>query len=116
MIVRFTVSGPPRTWKRTNNVNGRRITPTEQREYQRLVRHLAALSKPAGWPMHARYRMLVTVFRKADAGDWDNFGKNVSDALEGALYDNDRRIKDARCVLEIDRIRPRVEVEVEVLG
>ena len=113
--VSFTVEGPPLTWKRTNTHAGVRLTPKEQRAYQALVRRVGEMNRPAGWPMQARYRLCVVVYRKADAGDFDNFAKNVADALQGALYDNDRRIKDGRCILEIDRKRPRVEVTVEVM-
>lgn len=116
MRTSFVVAGPPLTWKRTNAFNGRRITPREQRDYQSLIRSVGTVHRPIGWPMDARYRLHVVVFRKADAGDFDNFAKNVADALQGALYDNDRRIKDGRCVLEIDRKNQRIEVEVEVLA
>jgi len=115
VIVEFTVEGPPLTWKRTNAYAGKRITPKAQRAYQALVRHVATLHRPAGWPMEARYRLHVVAFRARDAGDWDNYAKNVSDALQGALYFDDRRIVDGRCTLEIDRERPRVEVTVEAL-
>jgi Holliday junction resolvase RusA-like endonuclease len=113
--VEFVVDCPPLTWKRTNGFEGKRVTPKEQRAYQALVRSIGMLRRPVGWPMDARYKMTVTVYRKADSGDFDNFAKNVADALQGALYDNDRRIKDGRCILEIDRKRPRVEVVVEVM-
>lgn len=112
----FVVPGPPLTWKRTNKWQGRSLTPTEQRDYQRHIANCAWLARPAEWPLDRKYRLTVTVYRVSDQGDWDNYGKNVSDACEGVLWSNDRRIKDARCVLEIDRKAPRIEVVAEVMA
>lgn len=115
MRLSFTVSGAPVTWKRTNRVDGRSLTPKGQRAYQNAIAMRGRAARPSTWPLDARYRLVVTAYRASDQGDWDNYGKNVSDALEGVLWSNDRRVKDGRCVLEIDRERPRLEVVVEVM-
>jgi len=69
------------------------------RAYQAMVGSVAyaALARARlarQWPLDARYRLGVVVSRpdlRAD-GDWDNFGKMISDSCEGVLWGNDRQI------------------------
>jgi hypothetical protein len=61
-------------------------------EYQLAAR------KAAGLPYDGSYTGAVGLLIEAwgTAADWDNIGKEVSDALEGSAYVNDRQVCNAR--------------------
>lgn len=117
----FRVEGPPRTWKRTKDHKGRRLTDALMRQYKRTVAWAAreALAK-AGvrWPTDREYVQVVRVYRKRKhrsyPGDRDNYGKIVQDALEGILWDDDRRVVDGRDVKLCDDDE-RLEVDVRIV-
>lgn len=114
----FEVPGPVVPWQRTASVNGRRVTPARQRDYQDRVRWMALRAREEQrepWPLDARYRVRVDCYRDARAYDWDNAGKTVSDACEGVLWANDANIIDGRVTKHVDRANPRTVVCVEVV-
>lgn len=43
-------------------------------------------------------------------GDWDNFGKYVSDALNGIAYLDDSQIDDGRVIVHRASMEPRTEI------
>lgn len=123
--MKFTVPGPPVTWKRTNTVpvmtkrgvlfkKGRpvlrKLTDAEQRVYQTRIK--SAARKANIELIEGPVDLVVRVYRLADQGDWDNYGKQVSDALNKVAYSDDRQVKHADVHLLIDRKNPRLEVEV----
>jgi Holliday junction resolvase RusA-like endonuclease len=111
--MRFTVPGPPQTWKRTNTFKGRRITDKAMKAYQNRIRGYASVSgvRRMDGPLSIR----VDVYLARMAGDWDNYGKNVCDALNGIAYDDDRQIVDGRVVKHRDPANPRLEVTIEAV-
>jgi Holliday junction resolvase RusA-like endonuclease len=45
-------------------------------------------------------------------GDWDNFGKLVSDALNGRAWNDDRQVRMAGVNIYSHSQEPRTEVEI----
>lgn len=124
MSIAFEVPGPPQSWKRTNDHGGKRLTSAKMRQYKS---HIATAASAAlarkriahQWPLDAAYNLVVYVYRRFEArtypGDRDNYGKVVQDALEGILWDDDRRVIDGRDV-KLCAGEQRMEVLVEVAG
>ena len=142
----FTIPGRPTAWQRTNDVKGRKVTPKAMREAQARIRgyarhaaERAGLTLPLAGCLKLEVLCVYAIpegFRgaKRDAAlngqvyrpsvpDWDNLGKQVSDAcnpqpvrgrrppadpfavhkkvkrvLEGGIYTDDSQICDARVV------------------
>lgn len=114
--LRYTVSGPPVPWQRARS-NGKQRWTAPKMRHAKIAHQLTAIAnRPRGWPLDARYELEVTAFcLPIQRGDADNYGKLVSDALQGALYTNDRRVTRCDSRREIDRDRPRTEVVVRIL-
>jgi crossover junction endodeoxyribonuclease RusA len=116
--LRFIVPGPPVSWSRTATVNGRRLTPKAQREYQRHARTCATVAiAQRAWDPSARFAVVVRITR-ADRRrcDIDNGAKTILDALNGVVWLDDSQVDR----LEVERMppnkeRPHVEVEVRAL-
>ena len=65
------------------------------------------------WLKANRYGLQVDAFLDKDTGDWDNYGKAVSDALEQAgIIANDKQIDTATVNKSIDRKNPRLEIRL----
>lgn len=125
MRLRFTVPGPPVPKARARVVRGndgktRSFTPKKTSGYQEVVR-MCALSAWSRFRWNrddaaARYGLAITIFRSTSRGDWDNYGKSISDACNGVLWVDDRQIRDASVKIEdCERGKERAEVEAWVL-
>lgn len=126
MRLSFTVHGPPvpkarARVVRSKNGKAHSFTPGRTGDYEKLVR-LYALDARCfyGWPSTpsntSSYGLWITVHRSAARGDWDNFGKAISDACNGILWHDDRQISDARVKIAVcEKGKERVEVEVWTL-
>ena len=111
----FTVFGRPRTWQRTNDVRGRRVTDKAQREAKRQIAWLALAARPKGWPMGAEYEVITLgVWPDRRYGDVDRLSSLVMDALEGVAYEQDRQVAAQTSARALDRDNPRTEVIVRV--
>jgi len=78
------------------------------------MRSLALASRPEGWRTDGRFRVELQVYEQdARSRDLDNCAKGPIDAMCGVLFNDDRQV-DLLLVYrdELDRKRPRVEVEV----
>jgi len=133
MILRFTALGEPVPKGRARAqayISGkgkalvRMYTPGETEAYEEklaiLARSAAAGSRWVFHPKKDRFGICVKVFRPHEGagGDADNYLKGVCDAINRAknVWPDDRRVRDARVIVEWDPERPRVEVMVWRLG
>jgi len=112
-MVCFTVPGAPVPCARPRVVRQagrapRTLMPARTVQYERQVR--AAVVRPPGWPLDAQYGLLVQVFRARRAGDWDNFGKSISDGLTGVLWGDDGQVSVAAVAMHDGDPDPRAVV------
>lgn len=120
MMLQFTVPGTPRGKGRPRIVrrNGRTwaYTPTATKHYERAVAMIALAARPADWPMDGRYSLRLTVsWPDARRRDLSNVQKAIEDACNHILWTDDCQIDGTSCNGGIDRIHPRVVVEVTTL-
>ena len=119
--ISFVVPGPPVPWQRAGTTrSGRHYTPERSKEHRAAIQKFAMVAayRQPEWNAGATSYKLTLRFFLPDsrARDWDNLGKQVSDALNKLLYEDDRRIDEVSISKRIDRARPRSAVELEVLG
>lgn len=120
MRLEFTVNGPPKPWqRRLATKSGRAVKPEATRRYQRYVGYAAFVVRHAcapQWPLDARYCLTVhAYFGDKRVRDIDNVSKNVMDALNGVLWDDDSQVDKLVVERHLDREEPRAVVAVEVL-
>ncbi len=126
LALSFTIMGPPVPCDRARVVSvsdargthTRGVTPAKTRAYENHVRTLAmaAVSQARGWPVAAdAYAVTIRIYRAQRRGDWDNFAKAITDAMNKVVYPDDRLIRRALVEMFEDPARPRAEVTVEVM-
>lgn len=89
--------------------------PARVRQYENKVRICAdAQCKRDGWSIveDATYEVSITIHRAQLRGDWDNFAKALTDPLNGIIWKDDRQVRKATVVMELDRVNPRARVVV----
>ncbi len=116
MKLTFTVPGCPKPWKRASQArNGRKYTDPEMLAHQLKIRAHASLVT-RGRQLSGQVRLTVECYLPdRRARDWDNLGKNVSDALNGYAYADDSQIWDGHVIKRLDPENPRTVVTLETL-
>ncbi len=120
MKLSFTVFGAPVPKARARVMRGFSFTPKRTKDYEALVK-AAAIEAMATCPHWVRdnaagYRVSVAVYRNALRGDLDNFTKSALDAANKLVFDDDRRVTEIHAVMLLDRVCPRMLIEVEALS
>jgi crossover junction endodeoxyribonuclease RusA len=118
--VEFEVAGPPVPCARPRVVRQpgrgvRTIMAKTTVDYESRVALQALARRPDGWRLDQIYSLRVEVYRPRRAGDWDNFGKSVSDGLNGVLWKDDSQVLYATVSIVEDKMNPRTRVVVQVL-
>lgn len=127
MILAFTIDGPPVPKARARTVafrvggkiRSRSFTPEKTAAYEKRAGLLAlnAVNRSRGWRKDwGAYALTVRVYREARRGDLDNFVKAIGDACNGVAYTDDAAVVRLAAEMHEDRARPRVEVEIAMLG
>ena len=125
-VFRFNVAGAPRTkgnhpvamWKKKRVVilpsRAYRIWLAAALDQVPFIRQASGLKGMIIAPIHVR----AIFYRERKTGDLDNYEKGLGDFLERARFlSNDKLIASWDGTrLEVDRARPRIEVEITVLG
>ncbi len=125
-VFRFEVLGAPRT-KGNSPVpvwNKRRLIILPSRPCRRWLKaaleQVPFLRQASGLKgmIVVPVRVAAVFYRDRAAGDLDNYEKGLGDFLQRArLLSNDKHIASwDGSRLDIDRVRPRVEIEITVLG
>lgn len=112
------------------NGHARAFTPKRTRTYDDIVRNVAAQQwhgqkmladvaitmavhvyrgVPQSWPKKRQAAARAGIVRPIGKPDWDNFGKAISDGLNGVVYLDDALIVDAH-VVKWYADEPRVEI------
>jgi len=119
--LRYTLPGRPTSWKRTNRVNGRALTPEAMRlakaahaAHALQARQRWAREHRAPWPMEGAFALELDAYmpHRGSLPDVDNVAKLVSDSLNGLTWIDDVQVTDLVVRRRIDRENPRVEVVV----
>lgn len=117
----FIVHGPPVPKQRPREGRGGHFyTPTRTRSYEAQARTQAAIAvmglRGTWRPQEDdRYSLTLHVYFAADRGDLDNVVKSIGDALNKAVWHDDRAVVEVHAWRHVDRAHPRVEVIVGVL-
>lgn len=137
MIYSFGVPGKPRGKQRARVTRrGIAYTPKETVNYETLIKHtfscmnpdfkpieagralaltvVVVVPIPASAPKKKRELMIAGKIRPVSRPDWDNYGKIVSDSLNGLMYHDDSQIVSGTVHKFYGEI-PGINVEVEVL-
>ncbi len=111
--ISFTIPGEPRVQKRhRDRGRGRgKYDPSAKDKESFLVQAMAQCRPDE--PLEGPLYIIIACFGKVP-GDWDNYGKFVSDALAGIYYINDKQIRLATIALW-ESGNPRTEVHLSPL-
>lgn len=115
----FTVPGNPQPWMRVERArDGHGYVKPEMADFQqkvslcaraagiRATRHAVEVAVVAYLPIHPLAN---------GAGDWDNYAKNVCDALNGVAWEDDRQVLTGVGTKRMDVDNPRTEVLIRVV-
>ena len=113
-LASFAVLGPPVPKARPRLGRGwHTFTPKRTKKYEELVGSIASLSMPPGWKIDGAYEVTMRVYlpnkRRVDV---DNVAKSVLDGMNGVVFADDSQVSALSVRRELDRERPRVEVDV----
>jgi len=112
----FTVPGQPVPKGRGRaSVRGGKVhirTPEATVAYESTVRLIAATARPSGWPMRARYEVVVRAYRGAARSDLDNLVKAASDALNTIAWADDSRVYRIDAEMSDGAEAPRLDVRI----
>ncbi len=129
-MIRIEIPGKPVPKARARVTrSGHTYTPKTTLDYERVIAMGArvALAKwqqsHGTWDMSGTYMLTVTVVpyqsyaqrkrgRDARVGDWDNYGKIVSDALNGIVWHDDRQVAVGVVQVAVPTTRPGIVVTV----
>ena len=126
MTLHFNLPGPPRTKKNHNRLvraGGRyRVLPSKpyeewRRSLEGYALHLMMSLRRHGvrLPITRPVRVAATFYRDRNIGDLVGYQQALADWMEGVgLLENDRQIVSWDGTrMDVDRERPRIEVEIE---
>jgi crossover junction endodeoxyribonuclease RusA len=110
--IHFVVPGPPIPKARPRLApGGHTYTPPRTVEAEARIRAYLKAAYPNFRMLGVDCALHIDVYLKGQArGDWDNFGKLVSDALNRVAYEDDSLIQDARVRKFYDSPHPRTEI------
>lgn len=119
-MITFHVPGPPVPWMRAASKGNRRFTPPEMRRYKaNIINAFCIAREGVYWNYKADAYALTVEVTPVDGrcGDWDNYGKVVSDALNKWAYDDDRLIKRGLVTVHApSKTAPGLKVTIEVIN
>lgn len=113
--VSFTVEGQPVPKGRPRFFRGVAITPRRTRDYERLVRSVAALHC-ARWRRDGLYRVTAVFTGASPVADIDNLAKALLDGIQGHAFDDDKQVSELFLVRNHAKGEPRVDVTIERIG
>ncbi len=110
--ISFTIPGEPRLQKRHRDRKGGGKFDPSDKDKESFLAQAMAQCRPDE-PTKGSLHLFVLCYGKLP-GDWDNYGKLVSDALAGIYYANDKQIRLATVSLCYSK-NPRTEVYLSPL-
>ena len=116
--IAFVVPGQPVPKGRPRLApRGHTYTPPRTAEAETRVIGYLKKTYPHLRPLSVDCALEIDCYIKGKGrGDWDNFGKLVSDALNGIAYEDDSLVQDARVRLHHYSDTPRTEITLRALA
>ena len=119
LTIKFSVPTEPVPFKRALSNGKRRYNDPRYTDFKLYVGLHAKVAMQGRAPFAGAVKLTVKTFTKYEptllkAGDWDNHGKSISDALNGICYRDDRQIVEGHVYLF--KGTPHVEIELEELS
>jgi Holliday junction resolvase RusA-like endonuclease len=84
--------------------------------FMRKVHLLALAARPPGWSLDGIYDLECVYYFDSRRPDGDGPGKLTRDALQKALYDNDRQVRDFMQRRRLDREHPRIDLTLRLVS
>ena len=81
--------------------------------YQVGAALITKTSRPSGWTPSRRVRMTYRMWFNREGRDASNAIKLLEDAIAEALGVNDKTFLPCVALKEVDKINPRVEIDIE---
>lgn len=107
----ITVPGEPQAYQRMAPGRGkRRLVKVDKVEQDALAWQLRAQYRGEPYPLSARVALYVRFWVARDDKDGTNMLKLLEDAAKRILWMDDKRIKGALYLVDVDRENPRTEL------
>lgn len=119
VVCRFTVPGEPvpKARPRFDPRSGRTYTPTTTVEAEKHIAEYFKEAYPQAQPCSEPVGLLFHFHLKGvGRGDWDNYGKLVSDSLNGKAWCDDKQVRKADVELFDHARDPRSDILVYRIG
>lgn len=112
----FHVPGNPRSWKRAARGKGFTYVDPESAMYRNLVALSAVAARPEGWDRARRFFLSLEVTLPTRRPcDLDNVTKQVGDALNGVIWEDDSQLDELHVKRLWTHAEPGIRVTVFVL-
>lgn len=115
IVCNFTVRGEPvpKGRPRFNLRTGRVYTPERTAEAEKRIGQYMFVAYPHLKPATGRIKFKAAFYMKGvGRGDWDNYGKLISDALNGKAWVDDKQVGQAEVLLISNSGNPRIDIIV----
>ena len=117
--LRFVVEGLPSTDHRARSssriVRGKVVTRHHKSAafaaWKERMSAAALAARPRGWPLDLRYAVECMGYLPSQRYDADNL-RGLPDACQGILWANDSRVRPITYDYDVDKNRPRLEVQI----
>lgn len=115
-MISFVAPIVPVTFKRVVPKGGQPFNPKEYEDFKIALGYYARNALRGLSPSTKPFKLFANVFTKYEpytlnAGDWDNHGKAISDALNDIVYDDDRQIISG--TVNLFKGTPHIEIALE---
>lgn len=115
--IKFTAPIIPVTFKRPDG-RGKRYDPKDYADFKKQLGYLALKEMQGQAPLSGALKLYAEVFTRYEAttlnaGDWDNHGKAIGDALNQICFLDDRQIIDGH--VRLFRGEPHINILLEVI-
>lgn len=114
MNLMFTVPGRPVSKARPRVGRHGTYTPQTTKAYAEQVGWLATAARPKDWPLDAKYGVDIVIFGAHASADGDNIEKNILDAMNKVIFNDDRQVVEMHWAKKPGEAR--AEVRVRVIG
>lgn len=110
-MVKLTLPYPPSLNRMYRMVGGRFLISKVGRSYKEEVEKFCMVQRFT--PLDGEISVTVRAYRPERRGDLDNTFKVLLDSIKGACYHDDSQIVELHAKRFDDKLRPRIEIEIQ---